>query len=195
MTNSIWMTVITMTTVGYGDLFPRTMLGRVICILLVVWGIFVVSIMVVVLTNTFEMEQRTPIVKAGELKVLSLIKKIEKKEQLKLCAVLMLQHVMRGRWLMRSKVLTEDSPEVTNYQRKFKKLRKDFRAMSHEIKNICEEDDVYEEMSREFHCLEGDLKSLNKNQDKLVNYIHEKLEAAGKSAPAGNNLKSSVRVL
>jgi voltage-gated potassium channel len=60
MTNSVWMTIITMTTVGYGDLFPRTLIGRIVCILLVVWGIFVVSIMVVVLTNTFQMDQRNP---------------------------------------------------------------------------------------------------------------------------------------
>lgn len=57
MINSVWMTIITMTTVGYGDLFPKTLLGRVVCIMLVVWGIFVVSIMVVVLTNTFQMDQ------------------------------------------------------------------------------------------------------------------------------------------
>jgi voltage-gated potassium channel len=59
ISNSVWMTIMTMTTVGYGDIFPRTLLGRIVCILLVAWGIFVVSIMVVVLTNTFQMDQRT----------------------------------------------------------------------------------------------------------------------------------------
>lgn len=47
----------TMTTVGYGDMFPNTACGRIVCIILVVWGIFIVSIMVVVLTNTFQMDQ------------------------------------------------------------------------------------------------------------------------------------------
>jgi hypothetical protein len=42
-----------------------------------------------------------------------------------------------------------------------------------EIKNICE-DDVYEEMVREFNCLEDDLKSLDKNQEKLVDFTHDK---------------------
>lgn len=55
---------------------------------------------------------------------------------------------MKGRRLSRRMELTRDSPEVTDYQRKYKKLKKDFKAMSNEIKNICEEDDVYEEMAR-----------------------------------------------
>lgn len=46
-----------MTTVGYGDFYPRTLIGRTIDVLLVVWGTFVVSLMVVVLTNTLNMDQ------------------------------------------------------------------------------------------------------------------------------------------
>jgi hypothetical protein len=57
--NSVWLTVMTLTTVGYGDMFPRTIFGRIVCMVLVIWGIFIVSIMVVVLTNTFQMHQRT----------------------------------------------------------------------------------------------------------------------------------------
>lgn len=55
--NAIWLTIITMTTVGFGDLFPRTILGRGIDVLLVIWGTFIVSLMVVVLTNTLNMDQ------------------------------------------------------------------------------------------------------------------------------------------
>lgn len=55
--NALWLTIITMTTVGYGDYYPRTTFGRVIDVLLVVWGTFIVSLMVVVLTNTLNMDQ------------------------------------------------------------------------------------------------------------------------------------------
>lgn len=54
--NAIWLTIITMTTVGYGDLFPRTLIGRIIDVFLIIWGIFIVSLMVVVLTNTLNMD-------------------------------------------------------------------------------------------------------------------------------------------
>jgi len=56
--NSIWLSIITMTTVGYGDIFPRTLIGRIVCVLMVVWGIFAMAIMVVVLTNALQMDQR-----------------------------------------------------------------------------------------------------------------------------------------
>lgn len=45
-----------MTTVGYGDVSPATSLGRLVCCVLVLWGVLIVSVMVVVLNNTFLME-------------------------------------------------------------------------------------------------------------------------------------------
>lgn len=45
-----------MTTVGYGDLFPRTLIGRIVDTLLVIWGAFIVSLTVVLLTNTLNMD-------------------------------------------------------------------------------------------------------------------------------------------
>jgi hypothetical protein len=43
-----------MTTVGYGDSFPYTLPGRAISFLLCIWGVFLVSLMVLIL---FEMLQ------------------------------------------------------------------------------------------------------------------------------------------
>lgn len=51
------MTIVTMTTVGFGDLYPRTVIGRCIDVLLIIWGTFIVSLMVVVITNTLNMDQ------------------------------------------------------------------------------------------------------------------------------------------
>jgi len=44
-----------MTTVGYGDYTPKTDIGRIIGALCVSWGVLIVSVMVVVLTNTFRL--------------------------------------------------------------------------------------------------------------------------------------------
>lgn len=49
--NSIWCVWITMTTVGYGDFYPKTTFGRILTIIISIWGIFIVSMMVVVLSN------------------------------------------------------------------------------------------------------------------------------------------------
>mmetsp|Transcript_8150 Transcript_8150/g.709 ORF Transcript_8150/g.709 Transcript_8150/m.709 type:complete len:100 (+) Transcript_8150:212-511(+) len=54
--NSLWMVIITMTTVGYGDFYPRTFFGRILDIIIAIWGIFIVSMMVVVLSSTLELD-------------------------------------------------------------------------------------------------------------------------------------------
>jgi potassium intermediate/small conductance calcium-activated channel subfamily N protein 2 len=49
--NSFWCMVLTMTTVGYGDIFPVTHLGRLTTILACIWGMFIMSMIIVTLTN------------------------------------------------------------------------------------------------------------------------------------------------
>lgn len=41
-----------MATIGYGDYYPRTLPGRLVIIATAVFGVFLVSILVVALTNT-----------------------------------------------------------------------------------------------------------------------------------------------
>ena len=65
-----------MTTVGYGDYFPRTLIGRIINTLLVVWGIFIVSLMVVLLTNTLNMD-------SSESRALIVLNRLSAKNTLK----------------------------------------------------------------------------------------------------------------
>jgi ferric iron reductase protein FhuF len=52
--NSMWLVIITMATVGYGDFVPKTYLGRVITILACIWGNFLISLMVISLTVSSE---------------------------------------------------------------------------------------------------------------------------------------------
>jgi hypothetical protein len=48
--NAMWFVFVTMTTVGYGDLFPRTQFGRSITILSCFVGVYFVSMMMVFMT-------------------------------------------------------------------------------------------------------------------------------------------------
>jgi len=50
----MWCTIITMTTVGYGDYYPKTHIGRLIGVIACLWGNFITSIMVVSLTFSSE---------------------------------------------------------------------------------------------------------------------------------------------
>ena len=55
--NSLWLVLMTITTVGYGDYFPHTSIGRIIILIVAIWGTFIVSMMVVVVSNTLTMEK------------------------------------------------------------------------------------------------------------------------------------------
>lgn len=49
--NSMWVVILTMTTVGYGDFYPRTIAGRIVAFLVCVWGVYIVSLTVYALNN------------------------------------------------------------------------------------------------------------------------------------------------
>lgn len=47
--NCFWFIIITMTTVGYGDLYPRTFFGRALNFCISLYGISIVSMIVSIL--------------------------------------------------------------------------------------------------------------------------------------------------
>lgn len=59
-----------MTTVGYGDMAPATLWGRTFGFLCTFYGVLLVSIMVVAVINTFEMD-------SSETETLKIIKRLK----------------------------------------------------------------------------------------------------------------------
>ena len=74
--NSMWLIVLTMTTVGYGDFYPRTHMGRFVVVLACFWGVFLVSMMVVTLTVSSEFTK-------GESRAYDILFRLNAKEQAK----------------------------------------------------------------------------------------------------------------
>lgn len=56
--NSFWVIIITMTTVGYGDVYPVTHLGRLVTIIACIVGAIVLTFLVNAMTNTLEMKPK-----------------------------------------------------------------------------------------------------------------------------------------
>ena len=56
--SAIWLTVITLTTVGYGDICPQTIGGQITCCVIALWGSFVVSLLVMVTCEIFEFDEQ-----------------------------------------------------------------------------------------------------------------------------------------
>lgn len=53
----MWNVLITMTTVGYGDVFPITNGGRFISIIAALWAVFFVSLFTVFIHNTLRFSE------------------------------------------------------------------------------------------------------------------------------------------
>lgn len=53
--NAIWCIIVTMTTVGYGDYYPKTLPGRAIGFFMCIYGVISVSLMVLTLENILKM--------------------------------------------------------------------------------------------------------------------------------------------
>lgn len=53
--NACWSVILTMTTVGFGDYFPRTTIGRIVIFFCAMFGVVVVSMIVVTVMNMLEM--------------------------------------------------------------------------------------------------------------------------------------------
>ena len=92
--NGMWCMIITMTTVGFGDFYPKTHAGRLIGVVGCFWGTFLVSIMVVSLTISAEL---TP----QQLDVYAKVKVHTMKKELKQHAAQAIQSAWKLRKLLR----------------------------------------------------------------------------------------------
>lgn len=52
---AIWVIIITICTIGYGDLVPFSPIGRIIIIITSFWGAFIISILIVVAANFIQL--------------------------------------------------------------------------------------------------------------------------------------------
>ena len=52
--SAIWLTVITMTTVGYGDIYPHTVGGQATAIFIAIWGTFIISLLIMITGQVFD---------------------------------------------------------------------------------------------------------------------------------------------
>ncbi|EKX43121.1 hypothetical protein GUITHDRAFT_110850 [Guillardia theta CCMP2712] len=87
--NSVWLVIITMTTVGYGDIYPKTPMGRYVAIFAALLAVVLVALAVGAVTDRLTLSR-------DESKVLEFIENIRSKQERKSAAAQMLQHAWRA---------------------------------------------------------------------------------------------------
>jgi Ion channel len=75
----MWNVIITLTTTGYGDIYPKSDFGRFIGMIVCFWGTFVISFFVVTVNNMLTFE-------GSEEKSYTTLLRLHYKEKLKLYA-------------------------------------------------------------------------------------------------------------
>lgn len=124
--NGMWCIIITMATVGYGDFYPTTHLGRLIDVIACFWGTFLVSLMVLSLTISSEL---TP----QERKAYDIIKKKEAKHKLEICAANTIKSALKLRIFLKSNPFCTENSKA-GYVNKFKNMLIKYRSLKRDIK-------------------------------------------------------------
>lgn len=75
--NVFWLATVTMTTVGYGEFFPKSWPSRIVGIVLAFWGVYLTSLFVITIDTSLEW-------KRTEENSFHLIQNLNDKEELKI---------------------------------------------------------------------------------------------------------------
>lgn len=82
--NAVWNTIITLTSAGYGEIYPKSFFGRIVGVIICLWGVLIISFFVVTVTDMLEFTE-------NEEKAYNLLLKLYYKSELKKKAIGVLQ--------------------------------------------------------------------------------------------------------
>lgn len=145
--NCLWLIIVTMTTVGYGDTYPRTLLGRISIFFCAIFGVTVVSVMVVAIQNTLMFTLL-------EEKAYTCINKLSSRKKLLTAAAKMI-----SRLLILNRRPPENEKSALNEFQRFKELSLAFIKNTRRYKSIYD-NDFSNEFFRQFDLLKEMMKEL-----------------------------------
>jgi hypothetical protein len=177
--NSMWLVMLTMTTVGYGDFYPQTHIGRLILVLAAFWGIFIVSLIVLILTN-FSLFSPAQLRSYSFMKRLDLKKKAQRFAAVYLTSIIQLFILNRKRRLNRHKAL-QLQIKIKIYFRKFKKSRNEYTRVEKSPEEMLRmindrlrlEIEQFEEKLSKAKEMENQIDLLLESQENSIDYLKQ----------------------
>lgn len=151
LSNAMWNVIITLTTTGYGDFYPKSLLGRFIGLIICFWGTFMVSFFVVTVN---QMLTFTP----SEEKSYTLLLRLHFKEELKRYAVNVLSSAYKNR-NARMKDPNNESKNLS-FLRKFRANMLSFQQAVLRVRNFYEGDSEIDILMRLIDHLRDDVEEI-----------------------------------
>eukprot|EP01016_Furgasonia_blochmanni_P032719 TRINITY_DN3374_c0_g2_i2.p1 TRINITY_DN3374_c0_g2~~TRINITY_DN3374_c0_g2_i2.p1 ORF type:complete len:447 (-),score=85.23 TRINITY_DN3374_c0_g2_i2:207-1547(-) len=155
--NCFWYVIVTMTTVGYGDYYPRTVLGRAIAFMICIWGVFIVSMMVLTLSNLLNMDNL-------EAKAFSIIERMSMRRDMKHTASLLLTS------LAKYHVVKRRNPQLDQNSRlcRIKDLLDNFKHQARVYRSALDDGNVSELVERRFDQMREEMLMMQRKQNLLL---------------------------
>ncbi|CAD8079098.1 unnamed protein product [Paramecium primaurelia] len=157
--NSMWCVIVTSTTLGYGDYYTRTLLGRIVMSVVCILGNFVVSSMIVIITNESYLSTL-------ENKVVILIDRLSLKKQMQQEAAMIITIFGRIYYSKRHLDFSED--EFTELNKKMKKYAMKLKLTTRKYVAARALGSQLEEINSGFNSLKENLKQTSQLQEDLI---------------------------
>mmetsp|Transcript_21103 Transcript_21103/g.18710 ORF Transcript_21103/g.18710 Transcript_21103/m.18710 type:complete len:205 (-) Transcript_21103:49-663(-) len=162
--NSVWNVIVTMSTVGYGDFFPKTIFGRFVGVLICIWGAAVVSIFVVTVTNMLAFDPT-------EEKTYSLLQRLSYKEELKRKATKVLAAAYKGRSILKKN--TKNSRAYVGSIRDFRKNILSFQKTARTVRSFYEGDTDIEILGKSVEGLFDEITYIKNGMESITDILNE----------------------
>jgi hypothetical protein len=190
--NGMWLIAITMTTVGYGDFFAVTHLGRIVSVIACFWGVFLVSMMVVTLTVSSSFDVK-------ESRAYEILYRLNVREEIRQKAGLLIVDSFRVNKLksdLRKNKIDEDQyrelwlqqrnqleTDLEIYRQTRNKLP-DFEVPPVELlRQLNEKIDIdfeqVKDLLAQLILLEGKIQTIEKNQQTIIEALKETVDYTG----------------
>lgn len=170
--NCIWNVVIIMTTVGFGDIYPSSIPGRVIGILGSFMGVFLVSMLVVTITNVLMLSDY-------EQNVFLIVEKLHLEKDYFLTS-----QELITKYFKLVKLYKQEQKKSTNADMTMLKKRKydylknyyRFQKKSTEIQSTFPPYSIYDAINENLNNIEEEFSEMNKKQEGLSQNVIDILD-------------------
>ena len=175
--NDIWCIFITMTTVGYGDISPKSFFGRLISVVTCLFGVFLVGLVVVSVTSYFNLEG----IESNVYKILLKTKKMEKRNKSALNSIV--QYLKSIKELKKKEGLFLENNDnnidniVTKEKKKMNNVLKEFKLADIDFLETIPSMNEYDNIGEHIRFLE---ENMNTNREKIkeISELIEQLNSA-----------------